>query len=351
MSEIEQIIVETTTRLFADQATPAVLNAAEQGGWPQALWHAVAELGLPLALVPEADGGHGLEPEAALAVVRVAARFAVPLPLAETLWANRLLAAAGLPLAEGPASFAVSPEGDLPRATRAAAGWHLEGSLARVPWGGQVDVVVALATHDEAPMLVRLPRGAFTVTPGDNLAGEPRDDIAFSCDLPADACAPAPAAAARLLEAGAALRTVQMAGALEKVLELSVRYAGERVQFGRPIGRFQAVQQNLAMLAGQAAVADGAAGLAINALAGTLDVLPIAIGKARAGEAASIACAITHQVHGAIGFTHEHELHRFTRRLWSWRDEFGADVLWNTRVGAAVAAAGADGLWPLITAA
>lgn len=351
MSEIERIIVESTARLFAHEVTPTVLDAAESGAWPQALWDAVAELGLPLALVPEADGGHGLEPAAALAVVRVAARFALPLPLAETLWANRLLAAAGLPPADGPASFAAPAGQALPVATRTADGWRLEGALSRVPWGGQVEVVAVPATHGQTRMLARLPREAFTVTRGDNLAGEPRDDIAFACDLPHGAVAAAPLEATRLIEAGAALRTVQMAGALEKVLELSVRYAGERVQFGRPIGKFQAVQQNLAVLAGQAAVADGAAGLAIDAIAATLDTLPIAIGKARAGEAASIACAIAHQVHGAIGFTHEHELHRFTRRLWAWRDEFGADAHWNTQVGAAVTAAGADGLWPLITAA
>jgi acyl-CoA dehydrogenase len=130
-----------------------------------------------------------------------------------------------------------------------------------------------------------------------------------------------------------------------------VQYAGERVQFGRPIGRFQAVQQNLAVLAGQAAAATAAAEAAIEAAAQGLDALAIAAAKIRAGEAAGIGAAIAHQVHGAIGFTQEHSLHHATRRLWSWRDEFGSEAFWSRKLGATVAAAGADRLWQSITAA
>lgn len=354
MSDIDQIVVETAARLFADDVTPQLRNAAEADTWPQALWEAVADLGLPEALVPEQAGGYGLDPLVALAVVRTAARFAVPLPLAETLWANRLLAAAGLSRPSGPVTFFApatsAPSVDPLQITRSADGWRLVGHAPRVPWGAQADVVV-VADSADGPMIARVPAGRATVTAGDNLAAEPRDDLAFDLVLPADSVAPAPRLALSLQEAGAALRAIQMAGALERVLELSVRYASERVQFGRPIGKFQAVQQNLAVLAGQTAAAGGAADLAAEALAGDLDPLPIAIAKARTGEAASSACAIAHQVHGAIGFTHEHELHHFTRRLWAWRDEYGNDTHWNARVGAAVTAAGADGLWPLITAA
>jgi len=132
---------------------------------------------------------------------------------------------------------------------------------------------------------------------------------------------------------------------------MTVRYAQDRVQFGRPIGKFQAVQQNLAVMAGQAAAAAAAADLAADAFANGMALLPIAAGKARAGEAAGIAAAIAHQVHGAIGFTFEHDLHFYTRRLWSWRDEFGHETAWNRAIGHHMAQAGADALWPTITAA
>jgi len=150
---------------------------------------------------------------------------------------------------------------------------------------------------------------------------------------------------------GAVMRSAQMAGALQCILAASVQYAGERVQFGRPIGRFQAVQQNLAVLAGQVAAATAAAEAAIEAAATNLSSIAVAAAKIRAGEAAGIGAAIAHQVHGAIGFTQEHRLHYSTRRLWSWRDEFGNEAWWSRSLGSRVAAAGPDGLWPFITAA
>jgi alkylation response protein AidB-like acyl-CoA dehydrogenase len=137
---------------------------------------------------------------------------------------------------------------------------------------------------------------------------------------------------------------------LERVLALTVAYAGERSQFGKPIGRFQAVQQSLAEMAGHVAAGAAAAGGAAEAFAGA-DLLPIAAAKVRTGEAAGRAAAIAHQVHGAIGFTQEHILHRFTGRLWSWRDEFGDEAEWSLALGTQAVEAGPDGLWPLVTAA
>jgi alkylation response protein AidB-like acyl-CoA dehydrogenase len=78
--------------------------------------------------------------------------------------------------------------------------------------------------------------------------------------------------------------------------------------------------------------------------------LALAAAKIRAGEAAGAVAEIAHQVHGAIGFTEEHSLHYLTRRLWSWRDEFGHEGFWAAELGRRVAEAGPDQLWPLITA-
>ncbi len=105
------------------------------------------------------------------------------------------------------------------------------------------------------------------------------------------------------------------------------------------------------MLAGQSAAAIAAADIAADALANGLPALQVGAAKARAGEAASIAAGLAHQAHGAIGFTQEYELHYATRRLWSWRDEFGNEAEWNGVVGRAALAAGPDGLWPALTAA
>jgi len=154
---------------------------------------------------------------------------------------------------------------------------------------------------------------------------------------------------------GAAVRSLQMAGALQSILERSVAYAKERVAFERPIGGFQAVQHNLARLAGETAAALAAAGSAADAIAAepAFDeavFLEVASAKIRVGEAATAGAAIAHQVHGAIGFSREHVLHRYTQRLFAWRDDFGSESVWAARLGERVAGAGADALWPALAA-
>jgi alkylation response protein AidB-like acyl-CoA dehydrogenase len=193
------------------------------------------------------------------------------------------------------------------------------------------------------------PMGAM-IEHGTNLAGEPRDDIALDLKLDARSVAGAPidADAAVVYRLGALFRAAQMAGALEEALQLAVTYAGDRVQFGRPIAKFQAIQQQLALAAEQVA-ASGVAVASAVAAAGAGD-LAFAAGSAklRVGEAAGRVCDIVHQVHGAIGFTHEHRLHQLTRRLWSWRDEFGVESAWAQELGRLMASQGVDRIWPFL---
>jgi alkylation response protein AidB-like acyl-CoA dehydrogenase len=158
-----------------------------------------------------------------------------------------------------------------------------------------------------------------------------------------------------LMLMGAAVRAMQMAGALQAILERSVAYAKERVAFERPIGGFQAVQHNLARLAGETAAALAAAGSAADAIAAEpafndAVFLEVASAKIRVGEAATVGAAIAHQVHGAIGFSREHVLHRYTQRLLAWRDDFGSESAWAVRLGEKVASAGADALWSALAA-
>jgi acyl-CoA dehydrogenase len=134
---------------------------------------------------------------------------------------------------------------------------------------------------------------------------------------------------------------------------MTVRYANERVAFERPIGKFQAVQQNLARLAGEVAAALAVSGSAADALAQAdaddeAVFLEAASAKIRTAEAAAEGSAIAHQVFGAIGFTEEHVLHRFTLRMLSWRDDFGNESYWAAELGRHVAGRGADDFWPLV---
>ena len=358
MRDETRMLLESVGRLFEDLCTRQVIDAAEAGTFPDALWRAVSETGVPLGALPEAAGGLGAAWSDLFAVLRVAGRHAAPIPLAETMLAAWLAGAAGLEVTDRP--MTVGPVRAMDRLTlaRDGNGWRLNGTAGRLPYARDAGRIVLIADGPDGAMAVVLDGTAGArITPGRNIAGEPRDTLEFDgLRLDAGAAAPLPDGVDRaaLYRRGALARATQMAGALERALDTAVTYAGERKQFGRPIAKFQAVQQNLAVLAGQMASAGAAADAGIEALGRgdpETEAFLIAIAKTRAGDAATLACEIAHQVHGAIGFTREYALQLSTRRLWSWREEFGPDVEWAARVGAYVCARGADRLWPTLTEA
>ena len=353
MDETSELLAATVERLLETHCTPAKLLEAERGIWPAPLWAELEAAGLTRALLPEAAGGAGLDPVAALTLVRAVGRHAAPAPLAETMMAGWLLAGAGIEIPDGPLTILAGRAAERPTLQRVGDAWHLTGTVRRVPWGRHAVAAATLVEFAGETLVALVPESGWTVVPGANLALEPRDDLTFDTAIDSKFVAPAAAGTdpAALHRLGAAMRCLAMAGALETVLAMTVDYAQQRVQFGRPIGKFQAIQQNLAVLAGQVVAAGAAADIAADAVASGLPLAEIAAAKARAGEAASIAAGIAHQVHGAIGFAQEHSLHFFTKRLWSWRDEFGNEVEWTLALGRLAAAAGADRLWPDIIAA
>ena len=342
----DNIIVDTATRIVRDLCEPATINDAEKGVWPKALWDALEESGLPLAWVPDNLGGAGATMLDGFAVLRVAGRFSVPVPLAETLIAGWLLARAGIAVPNGPMTVApVHADGHIVLRDDGA----LAGRARRVPFARNARHTAVLAHRGGEPVVALVATAGLPVSHSTSLAGEPSDEMSFDGTVPA-AVRPVTLDQDRLVAFGAAVRLQQMAGALEKILEQSVQHALDRSQFGRPIAKFQAVQHNLATLAGEVAAASAAADAAAEACSGPeIGLAGVAIAKVRGGEAAGTGAAIAHQVHGAMGFTYEHSLHHATRRLWAWREEFGNETAWAQRLGRMVAAHGADQLWSFIT--
>ena len=342
----DNIIVDTATRIFQDLCVPNTVNDAEKGEWPKALWDALEESGLTLTWVPDELGGAGAALADGFAVLRAAGRFAAPVPLAETLMAGWLLGRAGIAVPSGPLTIApVHADG---RIVLTADG-VLSGRARRVPFARNAGHFAVLANRASEPVVALVAAAGLPVSQSISLAGEPRDDVSFDGVVPV-AVRPAAVDEDLLVSFGAAARLQQIAGALEKILEQSVQYALDRSQFGRPIAKFQAVQHNLATLAGEVAAASAAADAAAEACSHQDIVIgEIAIAKVRGGEAAGTGAAIAHQVHGAMGFTYEHSLHHSTRRLWAWREEFGNEAVWAARLGRMVAERGADELWPFIT--
>lgn len=344
-SELESILTDQVNRLLSDQVEKRVLEAAEAGEWPAELWQQIEENGLPRVLVPEERGGVGGGWIEAQVVLRAAGRYQAPVPLAESVIAGWLLSMADLDMPDGVISVAPVRREETLELDRVNGDWKVNGVARRVPWGNQARHLALLAQHEDECYAVLVEADDWESEDDSNIAAEPRTTCRFDyapvleaavVDLPPEG----------LYFAGALARSAQIAGALEYVLEQSVNYANERVQFGRAIGKFQAIQQELARLAGEVAAAGAAAEAAAHALDAGSAGFEIAVAKARASEAASVATSIAHQTHGAIGFTYEHSLHFATRRLWSWRAEFGSETYWQECLGRELAARGADQLWP-----
>jgi acyl-CoA dehydrogenase len=343
------IVAETAARIFADLGDPQEVNRAKNGGWKAPLWQALSDAGLTLAWVPEEHGGAGADIVDGFAILGMAGRYALAVPLAETLLAGWLLSRAGIAAPEGAMSVAPARPND--RVTLNSDG-TLSGKARGVPFAKDAKHLAVLAGSS----IALVESAACRIADGENLAGEPSNAVTFERVAPVRT-APAPVGfdQTSLMLMGCAARAVQTAGGLEAILDLTVRYANERVAFERPIAKFQAVQHSLARLAGEVAAALTASSSAADAIAHADKFddgifLEAAAAKIRSAEAAQEGAAIAHQMHGAIGFTNEHVLHRYTLRLLAWRDDFGNESHWAVALGNKIAARGADDFWPLVAA-
>jgi acyl-CoA dehydrogenase len=347
VAESENIVVETAEKIFADLADAQTINRDKKGAWKAPLWQALSEAGLPLAWVDEEFGGSGASLADGFAVLNAAGRHAIAVPLAETMLAGWLLAQAKIPSPEG--EMTVLPATPKDRIAKNADG-SLSGRARGVPFAKEAKHFAVLAGDTIALVDAQKCR----IEAGIGLGGDNSDTVTLDKVEPITT-RPAPKGfdQRQLMLMGGVVRSLQIAGALESMLEISVRYSNERVAFEKKISKFQAVQHNLAKLAGESAAALAAATSAADTIANAKGFddayfLEAAAAKIRCSEAAEKGGAIAHQVHGAIGFTIEHILHRFTLRALAWRDDFGSESYWAVELGKLVADRGADELWPLV---
>lgn len=293
-------------------------------------WDAVSENGFPLILVPEDAGGLGLDALTAREVIALAAVLDVDLPLADTLAANLLLTRAGREPVTDVAVIA-------------------DSQCARVPFAPDAAFILAEPASEPGAMALLSQDRIQICHEGHNLAGSRRCRLEIG---PAVETVELPGGSGALERCGAAIRIMQMVGAARATLELTVGYAQAREQFGRPLAGFQVIQQDLARMAEQVAALEGASGLAAEFLESSLELsIGLAAARVRANEAAGTVAALAHQIHGAIGFAAEYELGKLTKRLWSWRAEYGGAVQWQDFLADRVFEREADELWPMIVAA
>ena len=360
----DSLIEDSVERLFAEQVDTALRQRAEAGELDANLWGRVRESGLPLLLASEAAGGFGQGWSAAYPVLRGLGYWQVPLPLAETMVAALLASLAGFDVpgvdGGGPLTLIEQGQGNRLQLTGDAARPSLSGVAHAVPWARHAQAALVSLADGRLALLDLQHNPGVTLQSRSNHAGLPADSVLLDhARLRAVADNPLPLARP-VWTLGALARSAMLVGALESALAQAVRYAGDRVQFGKPIGKNQAIQQMLALMAGDVAAARVAALVAVadapnagSQDAGSRDcsatLFSTAVAKVRCGEAASRGSAITHQVFGAIGFTHEHSLHFATRRLWAWREEFGSDADWAAELGRAAIQSRASGFWPALT--
>ena len=331
MSESASHFRETVDRVFSDQVDRDFLFQQEQTGYPEPLWRLVSELGIDKMLLPEECGGVDADWDDLYEIINAVGRFGVSLPLGETIVARWLVSAAGLDQQPGSGTLVYAE------------------NLDRVPWGRHVHWGLWQRPGEKEISLIRWHQ--VHSAKGSNIAREPRDkldaDSVEKTPLSPDLLANSP------LYLGALLRSAQIAGGAFRLLEKASQYAQEREQFGRPLSKFQSVQHNLARLAAWAASIDAGARYAFCCMnAGGMPdsaLLATAAAKYRASDLASQVNSTAHQIHGAIGFTYEHDLHFFSRRLWSWSAEFGGSGYWADYLGGLALEQGADGIWQQIT--
>jgi acyl-CoA dehydrogenase len=351
MASDQDLVVETVRDILTGYPPFAL---TPERPWDDGLWGALAEAGLTGVGLPESAGGSGGELADAVAIVRTLAAGAAAVPVAEQLLvAGPAVVAADLPLppVDEPLTFALGPavtahasdDGDGPGR------FTLSGTVTDVAWSGAARHLVVLAAGAAGPVLALVDVSGIEATSASNLAGEPRGSLVLD-DVAASGSLLTSAQVEEWKARYALARAVQLAAALEQVLAWTVQYAGERVQFGRPLGKFQAIQMELAEMAGEVTAVTALTDAAVQAVERNENVvLAAAAAKVRAGSAVEVVARLAHQVHGAIGFTQEHKLHHLTRRLWSWRDEAGSELAGSRVLGAGVLVDGPDGLWPALT--
>ncbi|MBD31715.1 MAG: acyl-CoA dehydrogenase [Acidimicrobiaceae bacterium] len=281
--------------------------------------------------------------------MRLVGYHAAPIPAAETgILGGWLLASSGQELPDGITT--VVPNGG-EALTGSAAGTEvtISGRALRVPWARVAQRIVVPLVIEEQTVIASVDGAQCDIEPMTNMAGEPRDTVTFeNVRVPLALAAPGVDLEAFRFR-GALSRAALMAGAIEKMSQLTVSYTNDRVQFGRPVAKFQAVQQHLVWGAQDAALARMVAETAAREATRGFAQFEIAAAKLVANQAAARATKACHQAHGAMGMTQEYPLHHLSRRLWSWRKEYGGDAEWSKWLGKIAVSQGADQLYPLIT--
>ena len=306
-------IASSFGRILSENCTPQVIRSIEAGGDHRPLWDALERTGFADALVPEELGGAGLSSADAFAIIESCGAHAVPVAFAETMVLRGALTQRGFVPPSGSLTFvdAAHRRGDGITVGNAVCGKVADWAIMDIDGGWRL-LPTSSATSGRALFVL------------DAALGWPPEALAAAAAVRTDLDL-------RIVQAF--VHAAQLSGALNEVFMRTLNYANDRKQFGRSIGTFQAIQHQLSVMAEHVFAARMAADVSASRSGLSFDRLKTAIAKARAGEAAAEVAALSHSIHGAIGFTQEYDLQLFTRRLHAWRLGAGSESYWHDVVG------------------
>jgi len=308
---------DTTEKLLTQVSTPQVIRSIERGGETQALWSSLQESGFADALLPESADGAGLTLNDIWSVIFATGRHVVPLPFAQTILARAWLNAQGQTIPTGSITFApfqLQKSGDA-----------LVGHA--VTFGRTADWVLA---QKDAEVWLLPVADATVVTSGGH--GSLDADLSWTPEV-AKRSLLGRWQSDQFMHLLALCQSVLIAGAADRAFEMTLAYANQRVQFGKPIGKFQALQQQISEMAEQVFGARMAAEMACRSTNWQPIPSLVAMAKTHTSQAVAKISSVAHAVHGAIGVTHEYDLQLYTRRLNEWARLGGGFGFWSAQLG------------------
>ena len=324
---MDNTIESTATRIFTDHADN-----------PGRMWASLEDSELTKAWIPETMGGAGLPITDVFGLIRLSGSSPCALPFAETLLAGYLLSLGGIPVPIGPITVSVGLDVDTRNTINYNKANHTnkQTEWVEVPFAEQAIHLVTITDSGTLALYRTDSFGKSDLAPVNSVGGDPLYNVnTVDTQAPASTELPHPVTTDSINRIGALVRSAQMCGAMEAILDLTLEHTSTREQFGRPLAKFQAIQHLLAEMAGEAAASSAILDAAVESFEqqGRPDLRNTASAKARISEAAGIIAANAHQAHGAIGYTQEYALSTYTRRLWRWREEFGNETQWSYLLG------------------
>ena len=308
------MILESLERVLEDQGSSAAVRQIEAGGAVGTLWHTIEQAGFLDLLLSEEAGGAALQLPELFPILECLGRHGVALPIAQSIVARALFGGQA-PVPVGLVTLAN-------RLQQTAGGEHV---CVRTPYGLLADYVLS---HDGESMVLMSCSAAKRTSVGD-----PRNSTATLSWRNVAPVLRLRGSEQSLTAFTTAMAAAVLSGAMQRVFDMALAYCNTRVQFGKSIGKFQALQQQLSVMAEHVLAGAIAAECAFRSNGLAPDPLAGAIAKSRTSEAASLVAATAHAVHGAIGMTDEYDLGLLTRRLHDWRMSYGAEDHWNQIIG------------------